>query len=226
MSVFSKHRMVAFCVVMLLITLLSFCFLSFLYAAAPVFSHTSGFYEDEFQLTMTAAPYSEIYYTLDGSVPTRESLCYTEPLSIEDISQMANKHSMRTDVSIAFRKDLLEKYQPVDANYYVYQTPDYPVDKCSIIRAISINPFGIVSEIASASYFVGMDPKRYQNCNIVSLLTDPDNLFDPDYGIYVAGRNFDEYLKNGNLASNWRFLGCKLQKTRFRVGKSGNLSFF
>ena len=67
------------------------------------FSKNSGFYDEEFYLNIYA-PSDEIYYTLDGSEPTKESNRYKAPLLIYDASQNENTNSMRTDFSALFLK--------------------------------------------------------------------------------------------------------------------------
>lgn len=205
MSIFHKYRSSVFGATMFLITAVG-CFLcSFSFTTPPVLSHNSGFYESEFQLTLSAPKNSEIYYTLDGSVPSKNSLHYSSPITISNKSNTPNIYSARTDVAAYFRTDLLEKYQPEDRTYHPYVVPDYLIDKCTVIRAVSINSIGIVSEIVSASFFVELSPEDYQNCNIISLVTDPDNLFDPDIGIYVTGNIFEEYMKAETPYLHWRF---------------------
>lgn len=201
----SSPKNILFWSVVLFITAAG-CFLfSFLFIPAPELSHNSGFYEEDFRLTISVPPNSEVYYTLDGSLPDRSAYRYTEPLIITDSSRNPNTHSMRTDVAAFFYTDLMEKYDPVDAGYYPYQAPDYLVDKCTVLRAVAINSLGTTSEIVSASYFVGISPEKYPNCNIISLITDPSNLFDPEIGIYVTGNTFEKYMENEAPDANWRF---------------------
>lgn len=53
---------------------------------APEFSAEAGFYEEAFELVLTAPEGTEIYYTLDGSVPGPEnatSLQYVDPIAVE-----------------------------------------------------------------------------------------------------------------------------------------------
>ena len=170
------------------------------YVEQPVFSHDSGFYEGSFSLSISAFHAEEIYYTLDGSTPGENSLKYTGPIRITDATQNENTYSMRTDVSVGFYTDLLGQGEGPG-----YTAPDFPVDKCTVVRAIAVSPGGSVSEITSASYFVDVRPEDYHGCNILSLITDPGSLFDSQTGIYVTGDAFDEYLEGGNLSASWWF---------------------
>ena len=69
-----------------------------------IFSKGSGFYNKEFELSIYA-PTAEIYYTLDGTDPNENSIKYTDPIIIKDISENPNVYSMRTDVSARFLED-------------------------------------------------------------------------------------------------------------------------
>ncbi len=51
---------------------------------APVFSHNGGFYESTIEVSLSGE--GNIYYTLDGSVPTTASTLYTKPVTIEPSS--------------------------------------------------------------------------------------------------------------------------------------------
>lgn len=53
------------------------------------FSHYAGFYNEEFELTLTAPEGYTIYYTTDGSAPTVESEVYSSPMLIKDTSAVA-----------------------------------------------------------------------------------------------------------------------------------------
>lgn len=51
----------------------------------PSFSHDTGFYEEDFALKLSQENEDEeIYYTLDGSEPTRDSDLYSEAISIKE----------------------------------------------------------------------------------------------------------------------------------------------
>lgn len=152
------------------------------------FSRESGFYEEPFELKLSAPFGEKIYYTLDGSVPDENAFLYTNPILIDDATSQPNVHSMRTDTSPIFLSESCE-----------YKLPDYPVDKCTIVRAASQNADGNFGEVKTESYFVGYDAKAgYQDMNVMSIVTAPENLFDYDTGIYVLGRKYDSTLdENG-----------------------------
>lgn len=148
-----------------------------------VFSTESGFYDEPFMLKMYSPIGTEIYYTLDGTEPDENAILYTEPIKIDDASLHDNVYSMRTDVVF----DGFMKKDPADDRYEPpYIVPDYLIDKCTIVRAAYKDADGNFSEIKSESYFVNYDEKDgYNGINVISIVTDPDNLFDYDTGIYV-----------------------------------------
>lgn len=155
------------------------------------FSVESGFYDEEFDLSISATG-GPIYYTLDGSVPTVDSIKYEGPIHIYDASVNENTYSMITDVSAGFYTDMLSKYHMTGIGY---STPEYNVDKCTIVRAAVYYGAGEYSDIKTASYFVGFDTKTgYSGMNVVSIVTDPENLFDYEKGIYVTGKTFDDMM--------------------------------
>lgn len=137
-----------------------------------VFSAASGFYDEPFLLEMNAGENCDIYYTLDGTEPTRDSIVYDGPIRIADISDAPDKYACIGNISL---KD----------DVYL---PTQPVDKANIIRAVAIDGEGRKSRESSAVYFVGYEGKDgYEDIAVISLITDPDNLFGTENGIYVTG---------------------------------------
>lgn len=165
-----------------------------------VFSNESGFYDSPFELSIKSTVGGQIYYTLDGSDPSNSSNIYTGPLLISDASNNENVYSMRKDVSTAFLDDMMQKYSGDNPGYI---TPDYPIDKCTVVRAVIDYGNGEYSKIKTGTYFVDYDDKPgYENINVICINTDPDNLFDYETGIYVTGKRFDEYVAN-EMAESW-----------------------
>jgi len=81
-----------------------------------------------------------------------------------------------------------------------------------IIRAVSKNSNGEFSEIHSETYFITTgDLYKYQDLTVISLVTNPVNLFDPDFGIYVSGTMHE---KSSNKA-NYKMQGRDWERESF-----------
>ena len=103
-----------------------------------------GLYGSNIVVSMSSQTGAAIYYTTDGTEPTRQSKVYTEP---------------------------------------------FEVRKTTIVRAISFCDTLLPMPPATQSYlFV----KRDVSLPIFSLVTDPYNLYDYNYGIYVEGPNAED----------------------------------
>lgn len=195
-SILKKQKLI--CTLVLLALIISSSVLIFTdYVGDPIFSEKSGFYEDDFYLELSAFNADKIYYTLDGSVPDENSYEYTEPILISNATYNENTNSMRTDTVVNYYTDLIDQYDPGYWFVTPYAPPDFLIDKCTVIRAIAVNHNGVVSEITSSTFFVEISPDDYDNCNILSIITDPDNLFDEDKGIYVTGQVFENQISQG-----------------------------
>ena len=154
------------------------------------FSKESGFYDKPFYLEINAPVGTEIFYTLDGSDPDENAEKYTEPIKIIDATENENVYSLRKDVSADFLVHYIEEYGLAAPNYVV---PDYNIDKCTVVKSAYKDADGNFSETKTGCYFIGYDNKAgYDNVYIMSVVTDPDNLFDSRNGIYVLGDVFED----------------------------------
>ena len=165
------------------------------YVNAPEFSNETGFYSSSFNLTLTSDKDTKIYYTTDSSIPTVDSIEYKNPIQIEDPSKNKNVLKNREDITA---------YE----NTYVS-----PTDKAMIIRAICVSKDGNVSDVVTHSYFIGKN--KYKNETVISLVTDSANLIDEDYGIYVKGNTYNDWLENGSNGSavyNWSNKGREWER--------------
>ncbi len=149
--------------------------------APPGLSVPSGFYDEPFYLTLTPPAGAEIRYTLDGSEPTKESELYRGELLIYDRSAEPDRFAKETDIISRIDND---RYYP----------PEEPQDKAFILRARAFKRDEF-SETTDAVYFIGYKNRPvYNGLPVVSVMTDPDNLFDSQTGIMVSGKNADDYL--------------------------------
>ncbi|MBD5559696.1 MAG: hypothetical protein HDQ87_04970 [Clostridia bacterium] len=134
---------------------------------APSFSQEGGFYDDAFELELTASPGTTIYYTLDCSNPTTESTEYSGPIHVYDRS--------------------------AEENQYSEYVGEEPVDKCFVVRAAAVDSDGNFSDTITKSYFINQ--KKHQDRAVISLVSDPDGLFGDD-GIYVAGKEYEDWYSD------------------------------
>ena len=142
----------------------------------PVFSHESGFYEDEFELKLSCNSGMTIYYTLDGSIPTEEDLVYSEPICVYDRSEEENVWNSIQNIVY-------------DWNNY---SPDLaPVEKAFVVRAMAVNDLGISSKTVTEIYWINKE--HYESGLVISLVVEPEDLFGEDDGIYVSGSLYDEW---------------------------------
>ena len=166
------------------------------YIAPPEFSFDSGFYNEEFNLELNSNEDVKIYYTLDCSVPTENSTLYTEPIYVSDPSRNPNILNARDDLSI-FKNNIKN-----------------PVDKMFVIRAIAISEDGNKSQVITKNYFVNKN--KYKSYKIISLVTDSYNLVDENYGIYVKGKAYNDYVAGGSVgeapAYNWSLEGRESER--------------
>ncbi|MGN0165574.1 MAG: CotH kinase family protein [Lachnospiraceae bacterium] len=168
----------------------------------PVFSAESGFYDEEFDLEISCADENaKIYYTLDGSIPDETDMLYTEALHMYNRSSDPNNLSAITGIN--------------PSGDYV---PSEKVKKCNVVRAVAVLSDGTVTEVTSASYFVGIDRKsEYGDVPVISIMTESDNLFGYENGIYVMGKTYDEWLAenpSNAYAEGWQKEGNFSNKGR------------
>ena len=166
----------------------------------PIFSHASGFYPENFTLKLSSQKKATIYYTLDSSDPktSNTSKEFTDGILIYDRSSEPNIYSIYgEDDDSPLSISRFQKY---------YHPPNYPVEKAMVVRAVAKNGNGNFSEVVSETYFVtDKDLNRYKNITVISLVTNPDNLFSPDYGIYVTGTMFQEWKNSKDFVPNLVF---------------------
>lgn len=192
---------------------------------APVFSESSGFYASPFYLQIAVPKGTTVYYTLDGADPDENALEYTEPIYLENATAHDNVYAMRTDVSAGFYTDLIEQRHTTDKDPH-YAAPDYPIDKCNVVRAVAIDRNGNKSSVTTGSYFVGLSPGQYHHCNIISVVSDPTNFFDYYKGIYVTGSTFDKYVKDEKLNSHWRLWTANYKQKGIEWERPASFTFF
>lgn len=147
----------------------------------PTFSLKSGFYNRESIVLEISIEDSEavIYFTLDSSEPTINSTIYKNPLVFKDKSLEENVYSNIKNVT-------------ADRDH----VPKEKIKKANVVRAMAKLSNGTFTPVITRTYFVGLNRKElYGDAPILSIVTDPKNLFDYEKGIYMLGKMYDDWIQ-------------------------------
>ncbi len=163
--------------------------------AAPEFSKESGFYASEFQLTISGASGSTILYTLDGTDPRTSDTAktYQKAIPVKNNTNDPNVLSAITDITVTGAS-----------------APSNPVDKGMVFRAVCKDANGEYSDVVTKSYFIGKTAAYYQDMRVVSIVTEPDNLFSSETGIYMVGDAYYEWRNSPEFDPSLREWDTKL----------------
>ncbi|MBQ5318666.1 MAG: CotH kinase family protein [Oscillospiraceae bacterium] len=171
------------------------------------FSAESGFYAEEFGLTITSSDEGEIFYTLDGSNPatSETAIAYTEPVKI--VSAEGRENVVSAVDPVLFSGNYNKVNGSRDGFEWDMELPaNEDVDKCTVIRAAVKKSDGTFGTDNSAAYFIGTPEEHIQgiaeSCDaagtplaVISINVNYDDLFDSENGIYVKGDIFDKALE-------------------------------
>ena len=147
--------------------------------ATPIFSHQSGFYSADLNLVLSHPnPLAEIYFTTDGSVPTTKSALYIDPI------RLTNRSSEPNTISMIPTNRITEGGRR-------WLEPAGTIRKGNVIRAVALVN-GETSAVETHSIFIFAEGEDAYQLPVISIVTDNENLFDDEIGIYVPGNYFDE----------------------------------
>jgi hypothetical protein len=164
-----------------------------------IFSHESGFYQSALNLSLTSTNGHEIRYTTNGDNPDTNSIIITTPLVLDTLYSYSDTIS---NISTS--------------PYWVAPTID--ILKAHVIKAATFDQGLRTSNIYTKVIFIDSNlNERFEEYDIVSVVTEPSNLFDLDSGIYVPGVNFS--------SSNTTWTGNYFQKGDLWE-KKANLQYF
>lgn len=140
-------------------------------------SHPGGLYEEPLTVSLlNNHAMNKILYTLDGDTPDEESFMYEHPLYFDDLTPNKNRFACLPEEGIR---------------------PGDMIFKANILRAVVYSEGCPASNEVTGTYFISKDIRNKYNVPIISMITDKDNLFDDDIGIYVLG-NHNNYYQHGD----------------------------
>jgi len=153
--------------------------------APPVFSQSGGYHESPFDLVLeTEEKNAKIYYTLDGSEPTKDDLVYDAPIPIQSRSGES--------AELAWIQEMSPTWVP----------PSGEIFKATVVRARVFDDDGNNSSPTVTHTFIVDKTKRY-TLPVVSIATNPDYFFNYNFGIYVMGRAYDELFDPNPALNPW-----------------------
>jgi hypothetical protein len=200
--------------------------------APPLFSRPGGFYTDSFALTITSAdPAVTILYTLDGSEPHPANLSGTAwryknnyPQNPGDpfgnfLPATVRTHTWQQPIPVtdaSARPDLLSR---IATTWQLH--PDHfpvaPLFKGTVVRARAFKPGALPSDIVTHTWFITPQGRDRYTLPVIALTVPPDQLFDYDRGIYVAGVDFDTWRQQNPAATilNFRLTPANFRRAAF-----------
>lgn len=168
--------------------------------AAPVFSKQSGFYDEGFELTISSSEGTKIYYTVNSDDPTPSSNLYSSPFDISTNTSGSGtadqKHKPGGEEAGPGGPDGGNKQPAGEENKPPAgednKTPEGSGSgvKAVVVRAVACDDEGNCSDPVTAVYFVGFQNQAsyFKNMKVISLVTDSNNLYDRQTGIF---QNYD-----------------------------------
>ena len=158
----------------------------------PGFSLPGGFYPDSLYLTLTSPdPGKEVRYTLDGSDPTSSSPLFSAPCLLKTGCgyELLFNHSYLLQCSF-----LLPDWHPPLGNVF----------KATVVRACLLKMDIFPGPIQTYTYFVDDSIfGRYGNLPVVSVVSDPRNLFNDTTWHLCSGITYQPGTFHANYYLPW-----------------------
>jgi uncharacterized repeat protein (TIGR02543 family) len=152
-------------------------------------SHNSGLYNTQISLTLTTANGNEIYYSIDGSIPSKQKVDnkrvfkYSSPITVKNRNGEKNLLATPTNSTNMYGYE----NDPRGSMPAIYIPTDSQVPKATVIRAIAVGSNGKKGGVVTKTFFIGNNVANSNGERVISLVSDPYNLVDEKYGIMVRG---------------------------------------
>ncbi|GAB5416989.1 MAG: hypothetical protein Crog4KO_18560 [Crocinitomicaceae bacterium] len=147
-------------------------------------SHPSGVYAQPFELEIAPSKNQQIYFTTDGSDPVEKGTLYDVPIAIGSES---------TVPPAIDQIPTTPEEGPWQLSWFQWKRPKPTTPDVWIVR-YCIFENEVVKATETLTYFIGKHWKKKHDFPVISLVTDRENLFSADSGIFVPG---DDYTLDG-----------------------------
>lgn len=151
-------------------------------------SHPQGFYTESIEFSLAVDhPGATIHYTLDGRLPSIEDPEFVNGIELSDRQGDPNIISLIPTNNIGPGNPYREDWRP----------PDGQVEKINVVRARAFLPDGTAGPVYSGTFIIDEEGSERYTMPLISLITDPVNLFGFEEGIYVPGITGGNYFRRG-----------------------------
>jgi hypothetical protein len=155
----------------------------------PRASVASGFFDAPFSVALDSpTPGATLYYTLDGSVPTRDSLLYAGPLTIAGTEARAAVTLRVLAVKAGMLPSLVTTITYIFPEYVLSQPSKpagYPATWISPGKNSTPGDYEMDPKITSDPVYRPMIREGLKSLPTISMVTDEKLLFEPAQGVYV-----------------------------------------
>jgi len=196
--------------------------------SGPIFSHESGFYDEQFELEiLTKQENAEVYFTLDASEPApipgkkKYSFKNSYPVNPGDspgrvISRAKQTFKYSKPIKIQIQNQVMAGDSIASINTQTSQSirpPQGEVTQGVVVRA-RLFIEGRASGPTVTRIFFKIPKKAHYNVPVLSLVMPEESLFGYENGIYVAGRIFDKWRSENPDAERkpWKKLANYTQR--------------
>ncbi|THB62554.1 MAG: hypothetical protein D6B26_07675 [Spirochaetaceae bacterium] len=165
------------------------------------FSHTSGFFFEEIQLTMQCNE-ADIFFTLDGSIPDPAvARAYS---ANRDAAGQQGTFLYKDPIQIQPRSTNLQGIASIpttvpNTDIWGWKPPKGKLPGATTVRAIA-SQANFSSQVYTHTYFIDPQLRDGFPLAVFALSTAPENLFAYEKGIYVPGIIYDQ---NIGYEGNW-----------------------
>lgn len=143
-------------------------------------STPEAFHASPFFVSIASLQGDTVYYTLDGSIPRASSNILPDSLFLDYNDNRPNYYS---DIPATPDQSLI--------SYKAWEAPDVMIDKAHILRYASYRGGSRTSKIYTQTFFIDKNSFSKYDLPIISLVSESENFFNFDSGIYVPGAHYN-----------------------------------
>ncbi len=144
------------------------------------FSHDAGFYSSPFFLNIASIINDTIFYTLNGNMPSDSSEVFPDSLFMDYQYAAPN---VLSEIPTSPPQELI--------TFKAWSLPEEIIDKAIVFRCASFSNGVKTSPVYTQTFIIDSLINAKYDMPVISIVSDFNNFFSPETGIYVPGVNYD-----------------------------------